>query len=34
MTRTHSQAELAETMGVNIDVIEAGDNAAETLTKE
>lgn len=34
MTRTHSQAELAEAMGINIDVIKAGDNAAETLTKE
>ena len=32
MNRTHTQAELAEALGVDIEVIEAGDEAADTLT--
>lgn len=31
MKRSHTQEELAEAMGVPVSVIEAGDEAAETL---
>ena len=34
MTRTHSASELAERMGVNKDLIDSGDEAADYLARD